>query len=114
VLLQGEPPRLAGWRIIARLRHQPAGTVVEPRPAASWTASAGARWARAASTAACAAGRVQTYLLEHRSGWLAQVGSGCLRDFTGHDPARALLQAGYLAAAAALGGAAFAAPRAEK
>jgi hypothetical protein len=103
VLLEGEPPRRAGWRLAARLCHLPGGTVVEPVPGAEVDEACWRGAEPRCEHCGLRRRRVETYLLEHRSGRLAQVGTSCLRDFSGHDPGRALLEAGYLAEAAALG-----------
>jgi hypothetical protein len=93
VELYGDLPALAGWRLIAELRHR------EDRPtevkrlldAAGLDLS---RWQRAeprCEHCGLARARRRTYLLRHASGDIAQVGSGCLADFTGHsDPGSVL------------------------
>lgn len=100
VELAGEPPRLSGWRPVAELHHSAEGTRVEllgdRLPAGEWTEAeprcdhCGLRRARKT-----------TLLLEHTSGDVAQVGTGCLEDFTGaSDPLAAIALERDLAAAA--------------
>lgn len=101
VELAGEPPRLSGWRPVAELHHSAEGTSVEllgdRLPAGEWSEAeprcdhCGLRRARKT-----------TLLLEHTSGDVAQVGSGCLEDFTGSaDPLAAIALERDLAAASA-------------
>lgn len=103
IVLAGEAPRLGGWRLVAELRHTPGATEARPLGEAEvdldpWR-SAPPRCEHCGVRRA----RKQTYLVQHAaSGRLAQVGSSCLADFTGHDPGAALRRASHLARARAL------------
>lgn len=75
-----------GWTLIATLRHRPGRpTVVEIVQqgaginADAWSRSAG--WCEYCRTRRS---RRVTYLLRHNDGRLAQIGSSCLAEFTGH------------------------------
>ena len=104
VVLQGDTPRLEGWRIAAVVRHRGADAELRPVPGAPAVPLSSARW-RVASCDHCqvARNRKETFLLL-RDGDRAvrQVGSSCLRDFLGgHDPERLCRQAEYLLLAGA-------------
>jgi hypothetical protein len=104
VVLQGDTPRLEGWRIAAIVRHRGADAELRPVPGAPAVPLSSARW-RVASCDHCqvARNRKETFLLLHDSDRaLRQVGSSCLRDFLGgHDPERLCRQAEYLLLAGA-------------
>jgi len=109
MVLVGETLQLAGWRLIAELRHGSGGTEVCPLADAEFDLEP---WQEAPPRCEhCGVRRTRntTYLIEHSSSArLAQVGSSCLADFTGRDPARVLRQASYLGRAHDLLGAAVA------
>jgi hypothetical protein len=104
VVLQGDTPRLEGWRIAAVVRHRGTDAELRPVPGASAVPLSSDRW-RVASCDHCrvARNRKETFLLLHEGdGTLRQVGSSCLRDFLGgHDPERLCRQAEYLLLASA-------------
>jgi hypothetical protein len=101
VVLEGEPPVLAGWALAA---------IVEHREGGAWMRAVGELGERldpgAFATAWCehcrlCRRRAATFVVVRvDSGELRQVGSGCLRDFLGgNDPETACRQAEYLALA---------------
>lgn len=98
VVLQGDTPRVEGWRIAAVV-HRGADAELRPVPGAPAVPLCSARW-RVASCDHCrvARNRKETFLLLRdgdRS--VRPVGSSCLRDFLGgHDPERLCRQAEYL------------------
>jgi hypothetical protein len=104
VVLQGEAPRLDGWRIAAVVRHRGAEAQLRPVPGAPNLRLPADRW-RKASCDHCkvARNRKETFLLLHDGdGVVRQVGSTCMRDFLGgHDPERLCRQAEYLVVAGA-------------
>jgi hypothetical protein len=98
VLLEGEPPALAGWMLIAAVDHRgpaprlrfvsPSASALDPRRFAEARCDhCGLRRRRSA-----------TYVLWHAAtSRVHQVGSRCLSDFLdGHDPQRLCRQAQYL------------------
>jgi hypothetical protein len=98
VVLQGDVPRLEGWRVAAVVRHRGADADLRPVPGVPAVPLSSARW-RVARCDHCrvARNRKETFLLIRDSdGALRQVGSSCLRDFLGHDPERLCRQAEYL------------------
>ena len=99
VVLQGDTPRVEGWRVAAVVHHHGADAELRPVPGASMMPLSSARW-RVASCDHCqvARNRKETFLLFRDSDRaLRQVGSSCLRDFLGsHDPERLCRQAEYL------------------
>lgn len=104
VVLQGDTPRLEGWRIAAVVRHRGADAELRPVPGAPALPPSSSRW-RVASCDHCqvARNRKETFLLLHDvDRTVRQVGSSCLRDFLGgHDPDRLCRQAEYLLLAGA-------------
>lgn len=103
VALAGETPQLAGWQIAAVLEHGDRGTTVHLVPGME-SAVDTERWQGAGGECEhCGLKRLrkETFVVRHESGSVAQVGSSCLKDFTGaNDPERALRQAAYLTLAA--------------
>jgi hypothetical protein len=104
VVLQGDAPRVDGWRVAAVVRHRGAEAELRPVPGAPAIPLSSARW-RTASCDHCqvARNRKETFLLLHEADrTVRQVGSSCLRDFLGgHDPERLCRQAEYLLLAGA-------------
>jgi hypothetical protein len=99
VILDGDTPRLEGWRIAAVVHHRGEEAQLRRVPGAPAVPLSSARW----SVARCdhcrvARDRKETFILVRSSdGALRQVGSSCLRDFLGgHDPERLCRQAEYL------------------
>jgi hypothetical protein len=96
VELSGEPPRLEGWEVVGRLDHVDGGP--------GRVSFAGQRLDRGAWLGAepwcehCGLlrRRTVTYLVRDGGGEVRQIGSSCLRDYTGRDLARALRQAELL------------------
>jgi hypothetical protein len=98
VVLEGEPPALAGWTLIAVIDHRvPAPRLRFVSPIA---AAPDPRRFAEASCDHCGLGRRRstTYVLWHAaSSRVQQVGSRCLSHFLdGHDPQRLCRQAEYL------------------
>jgi hypothetical protein len=104
VVLQGDAPRLDGWRIAAVVRQRGADAQLRPVPGAPSLRLPAERW-RTASCDHCRVvrNRKETFLLFHDGdGAVRQVGSSCMRDFLGgHDPERLCRQAEYLLLAGA-------------
>lgn len=93
VAVIGAPPALGGWSFVATVDHQddPAlpnilrtvpGVEIDPEVRESFRHTG-------ATCEHCGLDRLRkdTYLVRHEDGRIAQVGSNCLKDFTGHDPA---------------------------
>jgi hypothetical protein len=83
VELRGALPRLAGWRAVAELHHDEAGTRVEVVPGEALPAGDWQDAPPRCDHCGLRRRRRTTVLLRHRSGDVAQVGTGCLEDFTG-------------------------------
>ncbi len=103
VRLDGQTPSLGDWRIVCVLHHEPCGTRVEPCE----PISDAQRDRLASSRALCEAcrtmrPRTKTFLLRERAtGRTVQLGSSCLRPYTGADsPEAAIARAEALAGAA--------------
>jgi hypothetical protein len=84
----------SGWTLIATLRHRPGRPTIvklvqagEPINTEAWSRSEG--WCEHCRTRRA---RRTTYLLRNTDGRLAQVGSGCLADFTGQPTALRVLR----------------------
>lgn len=83
VLIEGEEPMLAGWRFVAAIDHVTAeANIIRCRPGCELNA----KWRSA--TPDCqhcgtTRNRLKTYVLEHESGEVKQVGSTCIGDFLG-------------------------------
>jgi hypothetical protein len=102
VELEGEVPALAGCQLVAELRHGEGETDVVPLVREPGT-DLGAWRSAKPRCEHCGVHRRRrvTYLLRHRSGDLVQVGSGCVRAFTGaEDPLGAVALARALQDAA--------------
>jgi hypothetical protein len=98
VVLDGEPPTLAGWVLAAIVDHGQAGPTLRPVTGVGDRLAAD-RFVRAGCDhCGLRRRRAQTYVVTHvDTGELVQVGSGCLRDFLGgQDPSRLCRQAEYL------------------
>jgi hypothetical protein len=93
VELSGEPPRLEGWEVVGRLDHRDGGPgrigfAGRGLDRAAWS---GARpWCEHCRLLRR---RTVTYLVRRKGGEIRQIGSSCLRDYTGHDLARVVRQA---------------------
>jgi hypothetical protein len=98
VVLEGEPPALAGWTLAAVVDHR--GRAPAIRVVSSSAPALDPMRFRAARCDHCRLPRrrAETYVVWHAATRrLRQVGSGCLRDFLGgHDPERLCRQAEYL------------------
>lgn len=84
VELEGETPKLQGWRFVAVLQHEPAGNIVralpgEEVPEEYRTAP------RKCDHCGLIRQRKDTYVVRNEQGEYRQVGSSCLRDFLGGD-----------------------------
>jgi hypothetical protein len=92
VELVGEPPRLEGWEVVGRLDHDDGGSgrLSFAGPGIERGAWSGAEpWCEHCGLLRR---RTVTYLVRDGSGEVRQIGSSCLRDYTGHDLARAVRQ----------------------
>jgi hypothetical protein len=99
VSLQGgsEIPVIKGWRFMARLQHLPSGNLIKTVPG---TLEDGQdvpetyRTRRSCDHCQTNRRRKDTYLLQHihTQAW-KQVGSTCIKDFTGHENPEALINA---------------------
>src|SRR4051794_23668881 len=112
VVLEGEPPTLAGWTLAAVVDHRDG----EPRLRVT-SSAAPALDPRRFCEPRCDHCRLRrrraaTFVVWHAAtGRVRQVGTGCLRDFLGgHDPGRLCRQAEYLLMAREVIAAAAAAP----
>jgi hypothetical protein len=93
VELSGEPPRLEGWEVVGRLDHRDGGPgrIAFASRGVDHAAWSGARpWCEHCGLLRR---RTVTYLVRRRGGEIRQIGSSCLRDYTGHDLARVVRQA---------------------
>jgi hypothetical protein len=101
VEIRGVPPRLEGWEVVGRLEHDGGG------PARLGFVGPGldpVAWSRAepwCEHCGLLRRRTVTYLVRSGRGEIRQIGSSCLRDYTGHDLARAVWQAELLERGAA-------------
>ena len=91
VSVQGESPKLAGWRLMATLQHIDGQTMVrgvpgEEVPARFWNTDP-----RDCDHCHKPRRRNDTYVVAHDDGRTAQVGSNCLRDYLGHTSVAALV-----------------------
>jgi hypothetical protein len=99
VVLQGESPRLAGWRLAAVVDHRGAVARLRTVPGAPAAGLLPGCWdAPNCDHCKVSRRRKETFLLlRDGDGAVRQVGSSCLRDFLGgHDPERLCRQAEYL------------------
>lgn len=97
VVLEGEPPALAGWTLAAVVDHR--GEEPRLRVASSAAPALDPQRFREPRCDHCRLRRrrVETYVVWHAATQrLRQVGTGCLRDFLGHDPERLCRQAEYV------------------
>ena len=84
VVVVGEAPVLAGWRLAAIVEHHPSGAVVRAGDRFGARLDAGAVAVARCDHCRLARRRTTTYVVRHvASGERRQVGSGCLRDFSG-------------------------------
>ncbi len=103
VVLDGEPPVLAGWTLAAILEHRGEQPTLRPVTALGETLVAASFAPAACEHCGVRRRRARTFVLSNQdSGELMQVGSGCLRDFLGgRDPLQLCHQAEYLSLARA-------------
>ena len=92
VVITGQPPQLKGWAFRAKLDHGAESNVIT-----SLWGSADLPVAYHTVEPKCehcnlARNRVTTYVVENEAGTLRQVGSTCLKDFTGHANPHALAE----------------------
>jgi len=83
VTVSGEAPRIAGWSVQAMLDHAPGGVII--RKVGGDVPERYREAKRVCEHCHAKRDRVSTYVLAHEDGRLAQVGTSCLADFTGHD-----------------------------
>lgn len=86
VAVRGISPRLAGWRFVATLEHDENGVILRKLP--TFEGEADLTPYRDATPENCdhchtRRRRNDTYIVQHESGELKQVGSNCLTDFLG-------------------------------
>lgn len=99
VSLQGgnEIPVIEGWRFMARLQHLPEGNLIKAVPGAlenGQDVPETYRTRRLCDHCQTNRRRKDTYLLQHiHSQEWKQVGSTCIKDFTGHENPEALINA---------------------
>lgn len=99
VEISGEAPKLAGWAFVAKLEHEAAGNIIYQIGKVE-----APKWARdcAPDCEHCNTkrNRVKTYIFVNEAGdEFKQVGSTCLKDFSGHaNPERLAQWAEYLTA----------------
>lgn len=99
IIVMGETPQAGGWRFVAVLQHTEAGNLLRVIPGAEGIEIPDTYRNTSPMCEHCAKNRRRkdTYLLMNRAtGEFKQVGSNCLRDFTGqNDPHRAAKIAGW-------------------
>jgi hypothetical protein len=93
VELSGEPPRPEGWEVVGRLDHRDGGPgrlgfATRDLDRAAW--SGAGPWCEHCGLLRR---RTVTYLVRRGGGEIRQIGSSCLREYTGHDLAPVLCQA---------------------
>jgi hypothetical protein len=101
VELSGDSPGLEGWEVVGRLDHPEGGRgrLGFAGPGLDRGAWSGAEpWCEHCGLLRR---RRVTYLVRQRGGEIRQIGSSCLRDYTGHDLGSALRQAELLGKGAA-------------
>jgi hypothetical protein len=98
VMLEGEPPTLAGWTLVAIVDHREGAPTIRVVCAAAPPLDLTRFGEARCDHCHLRRRRVETFVLWHpASGRLRQVGSGCMRDFLGgHDPERLCRQAEYV------------------
>jgi hypothetical protein len=98
VVLEGEPPTLAGWKLAAIVDHRECAPTIRVVCAAAPPLDLTRFGEPRCDHCHLRRRRVETFVLWHpASGRLRQVGTGCMRDFLdGHDPQRLCRQAEYL------------------
>ena len=101
VVLNGEPPRLAGWTVVAIVSHREQPSTLRPVAAAGTGLDPAVFATGDCEHCGLRRQRAETFVVSHHAtGEIRQVGSGCLRDFVGgHDPERACQRAELLALA---------------
>lgn len=87
VLLFGETPRINGWTLVSILEHTDEGTIIRNIPGLVQEGELEKYYDKAPLCDHCQTSRRRndTYVLRSDDGKLKQVGSACLKDFTGHD-----------------------------
>lgn len=85
ITLTGETPKINGWEFVALLQHEDGGTIIKATPGVP----EGTLKSYRNATPACAhcqttRRRNDTFVVQHETGELKQVGRNCLRDFLGH------------------------------
>lgn len=90
IQVRGEPPRLAGWELVAVLENAAGQSVVKTVPGVKDLPAL-----RSLDPAMCRhcntrRRRNETFVLRHTDGTVTQVGRECLKDFLGNDPAKAV------------------------
>ena len=98
--LEGETPRLHGWRFVATLQHHDGENIVRALPNEDLPVSYRTRGPMCDHCRSLRR-RNDTYVLRHDDGRVMQVGSSCLRDFLGDDDAAILAAKAEILALAA-------------
>ena len=98
VVLEGEPPTLAGWTLAAIVDHRESAPTIRVVCSAAPPLDLTRFGEPRCDHCHLRRRRAETFVLWHAaSGRLRQVGTGCMRDFLdGHDPERLCRQAEYV------------------
>ena len=98
VVLEGEPPALAGWTVVAVVDHRGADATLSVVSSGAPTLDPQRFRTPRCDHCGLRRRRVDTFVVWHAATQrLRQVGTGCLRGFLGgHDPERLCRQAEYL------------------
>ena len=89
VILSGEPPRMKGWSLMAKVEHEKEGNILKnvsglEIPKRYLTSGS---YCEHCNTNR---GRASTYLVYNEKGEVKQIGGSCIKDFTGHQNAEAI------------------------
>lgn len=90
ITIEGEPPVIAGWELLARIEHTPNGNIIRSVPGKEAPERFRTR-DKICDHCHTIRYRKDTFLVRHiDSGEVKQVGSGCIADFLGHRNPEAL------------------------
>jgi hypothetical protein len=95
LIVEGAPPRIAGWAFLATLTWDEGTLVTRTAPGFTGTIDADAVRRRWCDHCGTDRQRHDTYLVERQDGTRKQVGSSCVKDFLGHNFSPAWLTFGY-------------------
>ncbi len=93
VTITGETPRLGGWRLVAKLEHLGGGNLMRTLPGEDQLPEQFREIGPNCEYCQTRRDRKDTYVVGHDDGRYQQVGSTCLKDFTGHVNPEAVTQA---------------------